>query len=247
MDNSPSSIIEAQSTAGSNGPAQKPKDAATLIITRQDQGELKVLMGQRHANHSFMPNKYVFPGGRVSTADTQIVPHSELRDHVSRQLRFKSRRKNVSALALAAIRETFEETGLLVGHRGKPHPGATTVSTSREWCDILQAGVWPALDKLEFIARAITPPYRPKRFDARFFVASSDLIQSDFDDTTKASGELINLEWVTLERALSLELPNITHAVLGLIRERYEQQTVRPPLFFRTLNGKSISETIDID
>ena len=73
-------------------------------------------------------------------------------------------RRIARALALAAIRETFEETGLAIGvpdhgAPGKPPPGA--------WSRFAATGVTPALDAIDFLAGAITPPGRPRRFDAR--------------------------------------------------------------------------------
>lgn len=194
-----------------------------------------------------MPNKYVFPGGRVSLADSRITPHTDLLDKTERQLRYKSNRKNVRSLALAAVRETFEETGLLLGTRSRPLSGPTTSSKSPEWRPFFEAGVFPKLDALDLLARAITPTYRPKRFDARFFIADASLIQNDLNDTSKASGELINLKWVTLEEALGLELPNVTQAVLHIIRNRLVDGVIEPPTFFRTVNNKHMSESIDID
>lgn len=69
------------------------------------------------------------------------------------------------ALALAAIRETFEEAGLLVGRRVAFVPR----TRARGWAAFLAHGVVPALDALEYVARVITPPGNPRRFDTRFF------------------------------------------------------------------------------
>ena len=101
------------------GRAVRPRDASTLIIVRRDGSAPRVLMGQRHADHKFMPNKFVFPGGRVDPADSRIVPIVDLRAAVARRLMARMRgtptERRARALAMAAIRETFEETGLVIG------------------------------------------------------------------------------------------------------------------------------------
>ena len=87
--------------AGSK-PTLTPHDAGTLILVRQGSGGPQVLMGQRHRDLAFMPNKFVFPGGRVSRADSRLVPAAPLRPEVEQKLRYQTRRRNVQALALAA-------------------------------------------------------------------------------------------------------------------------------------------------
>ncbi len=201
--------------------ASRPKDAATLILVKEDGDQPRLLMGQRHQAHAFMPNKYVFPGGRVSPGDNRITPATPLRPEVERKLRAHTKRHNVQALALAAIRETFEETGLLVGRPATTAPKRCT--RSLEWRPFFACGVVPALDRLEFVARAITPATRSKRFDARFFLASADLIQGDLHDTSEASGELLELAWLTFAEARELDLPLITHFVLDHIEARYKK------------------------
>ncbi len=203
--------------------APRPKDAATLIIVKRDGPTPLVLMGQRHQAHAFMPNKFVFPGGRVSPSDNRITPATPLRQDVEQSLRTLSRRANVEALALAAIRETFEETGLAVGVKRKTSPQRTTRSS--EWRPFYACGVEPALDRLEFIARAVTPAARTKRFDARFFLADADQIQGDVHDTSEASGELLDLKWLTFSQAHALDLPHITRVVLDLVEKRGNEKT----------------------
>ena len=120
------------------------------------------------------------------------------------------------ALALAAIRETFEETGLALGvtDRGAPEnppPGA--------WTRFAATGVFPALDGIDFLARAITPPGRPRRFDARFFVADASLIAHRAEGIVHPGAELVELTWTPIEKALDLDIPHITRAVLGHLAE----------------------------
>ena len=207
--------------------AVRPRDAATLIIVNNDASQPKVLMGQRHANHKFMPNKFVFPGGRVDRADSRVRAAEELRPAVTRKLMTRMRgtpsENRARALALAAIRETFEETGLLVGK-----PGELAVKTRHEgWRNFLDRGIAPALGSIDFIARAITPPYRTRRFDTRFFIADAELIQGDIHDTADASGELLGLHWLTIADARDLDLPNITRMILDELDERLNLTTAK--------------------
>ena len=222
----------------SRGRAVRPKDAATLILVRDMSAEPKVLMGKRSAGHKFMPNKFVFPGGKVDVADGRLRPPMDLHPAVLARLRQGCSETRARALAMAAIRETFEETGLVLGEPDSP----TLVSRSRDWRSFLQHGVNPRLDTLHFVARAITPPYRNRRFDARFFMADAELIQGGVRVATGGSGELLELHWVTLKDARALELPNITRLVLDEVERRlvegYGPEDAGPFVYFK--NGKSV-------
>ena len=92
----------------------RPKDAATLILYKIDGDELRVLLGQRHKGHIFMPNAYVFPGGRVNSVDSRVRPSSSLKADVLEKLERAANPARARAIAVAAIRETYEETGLLI-------------------------------------------------------------------------------------------------------------------------------------
>jgi 8-oxo-dGTP pyrophosphatase MutT (NUDIX family) len=208
--------------------APRPKDAATLILVRHDRGGPQVLMGQRHAGHAFMPNKYVFPGGRVDRGDYKAAVAAELRPDVAAPLAAGGSERRARALAIAAIRETREEAGLILG---RPQvPGG----------DIL-----PALDVLDYVFRAITPPYRPKRFDARFFMADAHHLASVDLDALGGSGELLTLKWVTTEEAQTLDLPNITKMVMREIEARLTKpDPSRPIPFTRFIRGKAVVDHI---
>lgn len=230
-----------------SGPAVRPRDASTLIIVRSDSATPQVLMGQRHANHKFMPNKFVFPGGRVDPADGRIRPVEDLRAPVRAKLMTRMRgtasEQRARALAMAAIRETFEETGLTLGQPvDKPQK-----SRNAEWSAYLSQGIAPALDKLDFVARAITPPYRTRRFDTRFFIADAEHIQGD-PTQVGGSGELQGLHWISLKDAGDLDLPNITRTILQELEERLAltsaAQAARPVPFIHFRRGKSIWDLI---
>jgi 8-oxo-dGTP pyrophosphatase MutT (NUDIX family) len=224
------------------GRAVRPRDAATLILVRQRQGRAQVLMGKRAASHSFMPNKYVFPGGRVDPGDSRLRPPMDLHPEVLQRLSRGCSETKARALAMAAIRETWEETGLVLGEPDTP----TLVSRSLQWRDFLQHDINPRLDTLHYIARAITPPYRRKRFDARFFMADADLIQRGEHDEPQGSGELLALHWVAFKDTAALELPNITRIVLEEARRRCEEGhkpgDTGPFVYFK--HGKPVVEQV---
>src|SRR5262249_17783737 len=152
---------------GGGFPTIRPRLAATLILLDKAQNPTKVLMGRRHAAHKFMPGKFVFPGGRLETVDRLMATAGELPDAVlakKTKAGARATARRGGGLALAAIRENFEETGLLLGTRA-----AATTTPPGIWSDFARHGVVPDLSAVHFIARAITPPGRPRRFDAHFF------------------------------------------------------------------------------
>jgi 8-oxo-dGTP pyrophosphatase MutT (NUDIX family) len=188
--------------------AVRPRDAATLIVLRRDGPTPRVLMGRRHGGHSFMPDKWVFPGGRIDPSDFRVPVGAELRPEVAERLdRAGGPAKRARALALAAIRETFEETGLLLASPTEPHR-----VVAGPWRDFLALGVLPDLSAVDFIARAVTPPMVPKRFDARFFMADAERLVSL--ERQADCGELDEIAWFELEAALALDLPTVTEFVL---------------------------------
>jgi 8-oxo-dGTP pyrophosphatase MutT (NUDIX family) len=201
---------------------QPIRDAGTLILIDRSETEPKVLMGKRHSASPFMPGKFVFPGGRVEPADGKVNVAGVYAPHVERRLQERVQRPSISrarAYGLAAIRELAEETGILVGDR-ESGPFASPGST---WDSFAEAEVFPSLESLTLIARAITPTGRPRRFDARFFAADASAIGARKEGVVTPDAELVELVWVTLAEARKLDLPNITATVLGDLAERIEE------------------------
>ncbi len=192
-------------------PLVRPKDAATLVLYRMTGQRIEILMGERHAKHRFMPNRYVFPGGRVDPTDARVRAATELAQPVRTKLEQAAAPARARALGLAAIRETFEETGLALG-APDPKPGQAVPAA---WREFFASGMAPALDRLGYVARAVTPPYRPMRFNARFFVADA----SHAEGTIKGSGELLDLRWFPIAKARTLPLPRITAVMLGHVED----------------------------
>ncbi|HKK35933.1 MAG TPA: DNA mismatch repair protein MutT [Paracoccaceae bacterium] len=235
-------------------PAETPpeppvRDAATVVLVRRDTGEPRVLMGQRGRGASFMPSKFVFPGGAVDEEDRQAPDGAPLAEACLARLAKMSAEGLGPVLARAAIRETFEETGLILGRRDE-RASALAKGASEGWRPFLETGHLPACDRLAFIFRAITPPYRPKRFDARFFLADATAIMGDSDDLTRASGELAHLTWLTLHEARALDLPLITEVVLAEVEEILDQTAPgevpsdRPAPFFRHERDRSVFDAL---
>lgn len=217
------------------GPALRPKDAATLIIVRRDQDAARVLMGKRHAGMAFQPGKFVFPGGRVDPCDRRVAAGGELRAAVAAKLTIGITPARARSLALAAIRETFEETGVLVGERAASVPRTRAPA----WRRFFAHGVVPRLDKLEFVARAITPPGRTRRFDARFFMVDASAVAATVEATH--AEELLEPSWLTFGEARALDLPAITRRVLDEVEARIADGAgaARPVPFFHLTRGKA--------
>ena len=217
------------------GGAQRPKDAATLILTRGG-SKPEVLMGRRAPGHVFMASKWVFPGGRIDRSDFTAASAGDLSSDAARRLMAEAPARRARALALTAVRETFEETGLILG---RPAPPAAVAGPWREY---RQAGALPDLSVLSYIARAITPPGRTRRVDASFFLAPAEALLTP--EPTSGSGELDEIAWLPLDEARTLDLPAITRFVLGELAERLEHPD-RPLPFVRMVRGQHVVEHRD--
>lgn len=216
-------------------PVVPVRDAATVIALRERDGVPHVLMGQRGAGAAFMPNKVVFPGGAVDPGDATIPLARPLPDLCSGRLREQSERDLSHALAAAAIRELWEETGLALGV-----PGEWTGEVPPDWQGFAARGLVPAAHALQFVFRAITPPGRPRRFDARFFLIHAEALAGDLDDFSAACEELSHLQWIPLPDARHFDLPFITEVVLAEVAARAHDRT--PPAsvpFFRNTDEES--------
>ena len=198
----------------------RPRDAATLIVIDRSGAAPRVLLGRRHERHEFMPGKYVFPGGGVEPGDSAMNVAGALHATVEARLLARVARGSAGkarALALAAVRETFEEAGLLIGSR---EHGAPENPPAGSWTAFAAHGVYPSLEDLHFVARAITPPGRTRRFDARFFAVDAGHIAHRVESVAGADSELLDLVWQPLAEAGKLDIPGITRIVLEALEER---------------------------
>ncbi len=227
--------------------AQRPRDAATLIIVDDTEEEARVLMGKRRMDQVFMPGKFVFPGGRVDPTDKDVTSADELTDDETRKLLHDMKGHPSTArargIALAGIREVFEETGIIIGEAAKS--GASSAQPG--WQSFYDHGFLPSLSKLCFFARAITPPGRPRRYDTRFFSIPARHIGLD---TGKRDEELSDIGWYSFEECAQLDLPPITRVVLEDLSDHLKAGPLGPSRkavpYYHQRRGTFLRELIDV-
>lgn len=216
------------------------RDASTVIVLRDRETRPRVLMGQRGAKAAFMPNKFVFPGGAVDRDDAHVPLAQDLPALCANRLREDADPAKVSALAVAAVRELWEETGQILGVPS-PWPGPVP----QDWLGFAGNGFRPSASALQFVFRAITPPGRPRRFDARFFLVDAEALRSDPDDFSTAQDELSHLQWIAIDEIRHFDLPFITEVVLAEVAARAQDQS--PPEsvpFFRNNDEESLFQRL---
>jgi 8-oxo-dGTP pyrophosphatase MutT (NUDIX family) len=226
-------------------PNLKPRDSATLILIDRATSTPKVLLGRRHMRHRFMPGKFVFPGGRIEPADRLMPALRPLRENHTARLMRRVRRPSAAkaaGFALAAVRETYEETGLMLGARSEK-PFATPPGA---WEAFAKAGVMPDLSAIHFIARAITPPNRPLRFDSRFFAADVDAVAHHVNGMVGPDAEFVELVWLPITEARSLDMPGITAVVLEELQDRIAagMSADHPVPLYRMLHKRFVREIL---
>ena len=220
----------------------RPRDAATLILVDgSERGKARVLMGKRHAGHRFMPGKFVFPGGRVEPEDRRMVAAGALDAHVEEKLnaRVPSALAELRASSRACCNpRNFRGNGSR--HR-RPRSSAPENPPPGAWTRFAATGVHPSLDAIDFLARAITPPGRPRRFDARFLIVDARFIAMRVDGAVHSEAELVELVWTPLDKARNLDLPAITHMALDDLGQALEGglDKRRPRPFYRQIKENS--------
>jgi 8-oxo-dGTP pyrophosphatase MutT (NUDIX family) len=186
----------------------RPRDAATLVVYRECSGGTEVLMGRRAARHRFMPDYYVFPGGRLDASDYRTKPLTPLRAEVHDLLCRSCAKAQAQALAVAAVRETYEETGLALG-------------------TVENRSIAPSLEPLDYVLRAITPPASPIRFHARFFAAEARFLKGRLE----SNGELLDLDWRPIGECLRLPIADVTEYLLRQFEKGKGEAPRGVPLF----------------
>ncbi len=223
----------------------RPRRAATLILVDRTGPAPKVLLGKRHGGHKFMPGKFVFPGGRVEPADARMSFAGDLdpvtaqklasclpRQTPTRQTPTRQTQSAARAIALASIRETFEETGLVIG---VPQEGSAARAPTGAWQEFVAHGFAPTLAPVHFIGRAITPPRNKLRFDALFLAVDASAVARRVDGFVGPDKELVELVWATIPEAFSMGLVAITRVMLAELENRIAQGMRRelPTPFYR--------------
>jgi len=226
-------------------PTVQPRDSATLILIDRSGKEPKVLLGRRHHGHRFMPGKFVFPGGRIEPSDKEMTVAAGLHDRHVARLMAKTKRPSAlkaAGFALAAVRETYEETGLMLG---VPQTGDVPAPAGA-WQAFAKAKIMPDLSGIHFIARAITPPGRPLRFDSRFFTADVSAIARREDGFVGPDKELVELVWLPIAEARNLDIPGITAVALEELQDRIStgMNYDHPVPLYRTLHKRVVREIL---
>lgn len=216
------------------GRTLRPRDAASIMLLDRSSGPIRVLVGKRNRAHVFMPDLHVFPGGRRDSGDRLIQwstdVHPAVLDRLKAGYRQRATESRLRAIALAALRELHEEASIAIGC-------ASSANTALPFL--------PDLANLRYIARAITPPGHPRRFDTHFFALFADEAGIDPMDS-RESWELEDLRWIDVNDASSVTMPDITEIILGELRENLSHDPSlpfgRPVPFFYTRRGRFIRD-----
>jgi 8-oxo-dGTP pyrophosphatase MutT (NUDIX family) len=216
--------LTGEASPGTRRGPVRPRDAASLILHRRRQGYVEVLMGRRPRSARFMPGVYVFPGGATEPDDRRVRPSSVLTPEVTPLLKVGGSAARARAMAVTAVRETFEETGLMLAA-----PGDVGLDAHPVWGEWTAAGLAPALACMDLTARAITPTRSAIRFHARFFLADGHAVRG----VIGGDGELEDVAWVPLAETESMPLADIQRFLLEHLRRtlQYAPEERRRPVF----------------
>ncbi|WLR98969.1 NUDIX hydrolase [Shinella sumterensis] len=218
--------------------AIRPVDAASILLLDRTGTNVRVLVGRRSSRHVFMPDVYVFPGGRRDANDRLLPIASPLHALACERLAIRAGARcsdsRLRALAVAAIRELYEETGISVGT-----PLADPAGNALPFL--------PDLSRLRFLARAITPAGMVRRYDTRFFTLFTDEAGVDPAAAT-ASHELEDLRWVNISDHTCVEMPDITVLILEELQKSLQEDKSLPfgravPLY-HTRHGRFLRDLL---
>ncbi len=209
-----SEIIVTSEPVAKASKAVKLRPAASMVLLDRRGSEPKVLLGRRNDALAFLPGKYVFPGGGLETDDLSMPAAGALHESSRKRLLLRRplRGPTPEAFALTAIRETFEETGLLLGMKLQT---ASTTQVPAGWRDFAAYGFAPNLTPLHFIARAVTPTWLARRYDTSFFLLDVSEIAHRIEGCVAPEAELVELAWLTLAEARQRDIISITDMILA--------------------------------
>ena len=215
----------------------RPVDAASILLLDRSGGTIRVLVGKRSSRHVFMPDVYVFPGGRRDAGDRLVSIASPLNPLARERMAVRVPRcsdAKLRALAVAALRELYEEAGLSVG---------------APLADVPEGGLpfRPDLSNLRFLARAITPTGMVRRFDTRFFTLFAD--EAGIDPSgAAASHELEDVRWVDIFDHKGIEMPDITVLILEELQKSIQEDKSlpfgRPAPLYRNRRGHFLRDLL---
>lgn len=202
--------------------AVRARDAASLILLRGADRDLEVLAGRRSLRARFMPGVYVFPGGAVDAEDWRPWQLEVGADTLPPRL---------LRCARAALRETWEEAGVLFGRPAAAplaaHPGSPVAAA------YAAAGLRVAIDRLAYVGRAITPARVFRRFNTRFFLGDGDDVVGEPHPTD----ELEDVRWHPIGRQPLEPLRDVSQFMLARAIAIRGGDSSPAPLFY-TVNGK---------
>lgn len=233
------SLPSSLSTESSLSPVRPVPAASLVLLRRRTDQSLEVLLGRRHAAARFMPGIYVVPGGRVEAEDGKESGFSERFRPLPQGLD-KATLTRAPAMLRAALRETYEETGLLYGLADKT-PGSAASPAGEFWESYARAALRPAFEQMTFIARAITPTFSPRRFHTRFLLGEGGFAHGNL----AGDGELEDIGWYPLSEIATLPMAGITRLVLEESVKHYDNlkksdstHPTRPAAMFRWVGSK---------
>jgi len=214
----------------------RPRDAASIMLLDRSQAQVRVLVGKRHKAHVFMPDLHVFPGGRRDASDYRLPWSGDINPAVVERLKAayvqRASENRLRAIALAALRELHEEASIAIGRKDS---GNTKLP------------FLPDLTNLRYMARAITPPGFPRRFDTHFFALFTDEAGVDPMDIHD-SRELEDLRWIDVNDVSAVRMPDITGIILGDLRASLQSDASlpfgRPVPFYYTRHGRFVRDLL---
>ena len=203
--------------------AVRARDAASLILLRGQGRDLELLVGRRPMTVRFMPGVYVFPGGAVDPEDARPWQTETGAEWLPPRLR---------RCARAALRETWEESGVFFGHPGAPQEALLSSSQVAE--AYAEAAIVATIDRLRYIGRAITPARVFRRFNTRFFLGDGALVIGE----PRATDELEDVRWHPIGRHPLEPFRDVSQFMLARAMAVYEGNNSSPAPLFYTVAGK---------
>jgi len=206
------------------------------MLLDRSQDCVRVLVGRRNKAHVFMPDLHVFPGGRRDQDDHKLPWNGDIHPAVLERLKTgygqRASESRLRAIALAALRELHEEASIAIGAKDYGNTALPFL---------------PDLTNLRYMARAITPPGYPRRFDTHFFAVFTDEAGVEPSDI-RDSRELEDLRWIDVNDVSAVRMPDITGIILGDLRASLESDASlpfgRPVPFYYTRHGRFVRDLL---